>query len=108
MKTEQAILKCNKKAWQEIKAIKSAPNMVCVEQLISDAIEKTFGLWDRGFLMIRMRKLGQMGVLEGERMIRIRRANFDKHIGTVRNYLMDMIPSRLRTSMMYNRMIGRI
>lgn len=108
MNTQQAILKCNKKAWQEIKMIKSASNMVGMDQLIGDAIEKTFGLYDRGVLMIRMRKLGQMGALEGEKMIRIRRSNFDKHVGIVRHYLMEFIPIRLHNSFMYAKLIGRI
>lgn len=108
MKTEQAILKCNKKAWKEIRVIKTAPNMLCVEQAVSDAIEKTFGMWDRGVYMIGMKKLGEMGALEGERVIRIRRANWDKHVGTIRHYLIDMIPTRFHNSMMYAKMIGRI
>lgn len=108
MKTAQAILKCNKKAWPEIKMIKDANNMVGMDQLIGDAIEKTFGLYDRGVLMIRMRRLGQMGALEGEKMIRIRRKNFDNHVGTIRHYLIDMIPTRFHNSMMYAKLIGRL
>lgn len=106
--TQQAILKCNKKAWQEIKNIQNAPNMVCVEQMIADAIEKTFGLWDRGVLMIRMRKLGAMGTLEGERMIRIRRNNYDRHLSVVRNYLIDMIPVRFFNTLMYKKLTNQI
>ncbi len=82
--------------------------MLCVESAISDALQKTFGIWDKGVYLIGMKKLGEMGVLEGERVIRIRRSNWDKHVGTVRHYLMDMIPVRFYNSLMYAKMIGRI
>lgn len=108
MNTQQAILKCQKKAWKEIKNIRNAPNMICVEGAISDAIEKTFGMWDRGVYMIGMKKLGAMGVLEGEMVIRIRRSNYDKHLSVVRNYLIDMIPERMFNTMMYKKMTNQI
>lgn len=105
MTTKQAILKCQKKAWREIKHIQNASNMLTVLGAMSDAIEKTFGMWDRGVYMIGMKKLGAMGVLEGERVIRIRRSNHDKHVGTVRAYLIEFIPDRMFNSTMYKRHI---
>lgn len=108
MTTQQALLKCNKKAWKEIKNIKNAGNMLSVEGAISDAIQKTFGMWDKGVYLIGMKKLGEMGVLEGERVIRIRRQNFSNHVGTIRHYLMEMIPVRFHNTLMYAKMIGRI
>lgn len=56
MNREQAILKLHKKAYLEIKKIQSANNMLEVESAISDAIEKTFGLYNKGLLLVRMKK----------------------------------------------------
>lgn len=105
MKTpQQAILKCNKKAWQEIKKIQSAPNMLCVEGLINDALAKTFGVWNEGVMIIQMRKLGQMGKIE--RTVNIHRQNWDRHLSVVRNYLIGFIPERMYKSRMYAQMVG--
>lgn len=98
----QAINKCNKKAWPEIKAIKNAANMLEVEQAINDAVEKTFGFYNKGFLMVRMRKLGQMGELE--HTMRIRRINWDNWLSLVRTYLIEMIPERLHKNHMYQKL----
>lgn len=104
--SEKAIAKCNKKAWQDIKNIQNAPNMVCAESLINDALAKTFGLWNEGMLVIRMRKLGQMG--QAEYAVRLHRENWNRYVSTVKSYLIEKIPARLHTSMMYQRMVGYI
>jgi hypothetical protein len=104
--TQDAISKCNKKAWEEIKKIQHAPNMVCVDSLIGDALAKTFGVWNEGVMIIQMRKLGQMGEVESR--VRIHRANWDKHMSQVRHYLIEMIPARLYKTMMYQKMVGHI
>lgn len=107
MKTvNQAILKCNKKAWQEIKTIKNAPNMLCAEHAIEVALAKTFGIWNQGLLILEMKRLGRMGQLEAH--IRIHRANWDRWVSEVRHYLVGMIPVRMHTTLMYQRLIGRL
>lgn len=108
MKNEsQAITKCQKKAWAEIKNIQNAGNMLVVEQSISDAIEKTFGMWNKGMYLIGMKRLGEMSLLEGERVIRIRRVNYNRYLYVVRNYLIDMIPTRFNHTTMYKKLIGQ-
>lgn len=108
MNNLQAIKKCQKKAWKEIQQIQNASNFLEVEQSISDAVEKTFGMWDKGLLLVRMKRLGEMGELEGQLIIRIRRANFDKWQWLVRNYLEEFIPKRFFHTLMYKRYIGEI
>lgn len=103
MNNLQAISKCRKKAWEEIKIIQSANNMLEIEQAISNAVEKTFGFWNKGLLLIRMKKLGQMG--EFEHAMRIRRTNFDNWQSLIRAYLVDMIPARFNNTLMYRRVV---
>ena len=106
MNTKQAILKCNKKAWDEIKKIKNASTMMDIEHAIDNATFKTFGLWNKGLLLCGMRKLGQM--VEFESMMRIRRANWDNHLATVRYHLIEMIPARFYNTLMYKRLTNQI
>lgn len=106
MNVQQAILKCNKKAWMEIKQIQNANNMLEVEGAVNDALAKTFGMWNQGVYLIGMRRLGQMGGLEGERVIRIRRRNWDRHLSVIRHYLIDFIPERFFNTIMYRKFIG--
>lgn len=80
--------------------------MLEVEQLIQDAIGKTFGFWNNGIEVVRMRRLGMMGDLE--HAMRIRRSNWDNHVGTIHHYLAQMIPTKLCNSLMYKKFIGEI
>lgn len=104
MNSQQAIKKCQKKAWTDIKIIQSAPNMLAVESAINNAIEKTFGLYNEGLLIVGMKKLGQMGELEF--VMRIHRQDFSNCSCIVRSYLIDLIPSRFHNTLMYRKLIG--
>lgn len=106
MNTQQAIRKCHKKAWEEIKNLQTANNMLEVEQLIEDAKGKTFGFWNNGIEMVRMRRLGLMRELE--HAMRIRRSNWNNHVGLIHNYLAEMIPNKFHNSLMYRKFMGHI
>lgn len=80
--------------------------MVEIEQIIEDAKGKTFGFWNNGIEMVRMRRLGTMGELE--HAMRIRRSNWDKHVGLIHNYLTEMIPNKFFNTLMYKKFMGYI
>lgn len=106
MTHQQAFAKCYKKAWEEIRIIRTAPGMVIAEIAIAAAIEKTFSLWNSGLWMLQMRRSG-MPHTTIHRIMKIRRKNKEWNEDTIRFYLIEQIPERLHKTIMYQQLVER-
>lgn len=107
---ENFINKCNKKAFQEIRKIQNASNMLEVEAAINTAIRKTFGLQDLGIIKVAMREgMTDLIKIHGaskygsfDELKDVRTVNFIMNTDNVREYLKTFVPKRMKTSRMYN------
>lgn len=97
--------KIQNKAWKEIQQIQNAPNFMAVEQSISDAIQKTFGLWDWGMKKIIARENGTLEKFEKDHLQR--QIAFKTYGEVVRNMLIAYIPEGFRNCLMYKKYITR-
>ena len=97
----KAIEKANKKAYQEIRNISNAKNMLDVISSMNEVLLKTFGLWSLGLQKIRMNNDELFESLKSRRL-----QNMEKHGKEVKAYLITFIPERLRNTIMYNELIN--
>ena len=100
---ENLVEKINKKAFTEISEIATSSNMLQVQDAISMAILKTFGLHNIGLTVIAMRKRNctdtEVGTLKA-----VRYFNHDTNKQQAISYLTQFVPQRLKSTTMYKKL----
>lgn len=108
MTIQNFIKKCNKKAYKSIRRIKSAHNMLVVEDAINQALLDTFGMYNIGMIKILMGQ-GQEYPSYGtdfDQLKATRTNNKDMFGKDVKQYLISFIPERMKVTAMYQKMIA--
>lgn len=95
----QLLKTVNKRAFEQIKAIKKANNMLEAEEAIRIAVGNIFRTFNLGLLKIRMRKEGQESEFEKIKQFRLQNEKLSKK--EVQKHLSQYIPVRLHKAIMY-------
>ena len=95
----QLIKTVDKRAFEQIKAIRNSNNMLEAEEAIRIAVGNIFKTLNLGLLKIRMRKEGQESEFEKIKQFRLQNEKLSKK--EVQKYLSQYIPVRLQKTIMY-------